>query len=333
MSFKKFLIYVYSVAGLLISLATAVMTYLIIGEPIGPKMLSKITLVVLMAMPVVALLSYFVGKLLFDKFTLIRDRLGRIGVGDFHVYASDEKIEDLRVLHGEINELSNKLGSLMQELSANNRTLSNMAISFAHDVKTPLTVIDGYLDEIQDGMIDAKDIGFVIDKLKKETAFINELSRDTLCYIGSIGVQREQEIIHVKKLLDGEIFPLLRANDGVKLLNDVQDDYAILFNKMDLKKIIMNILTNSIKFTQNGIIRVYVDDVSLIFEDTGIGIVAEYLPFVFEPFSRGDGSRNRDKSGFGLGLSTARNLAIANNYTIWFDSDVKTGAKAILRKK
>lgn len=333
MSFKKFLIYVYSAAGLLISLATAVMTYFIIGEPIGIKMFSKITLVVLMAMPVVALLSYFVGKLLFEKFTLIRDRLERIGKGDFHIYASDEKIEDLRVLHGGINELSNRLGGLMQELSANNRTLSNMAISFAHDVKTPLTVIDGYLDEIQDGMIRAENINSVIDKLKKETAFINELSRDTLCYIGSIGVQREQEIVYVKKLLDDEIFPLLRTAEGVSLLNDVQGDYAILFNKMDLKKIVINLLTNSIKFTQNGEIRVYVNEDNLIFTDTGIGIAAEYLPFVFEPFSTGDSSKNRNKSGFGLGLSTAKNLAIANNYMIWFDGNVIIGAKAILCKK
>ncbi|MDD3466774.1 MAG: HAMP domain-containing sensor histidine kinase [Campylobacterales bacterium] len=333
MQFKKLLIYVYSAAGLFVSLMTAVMTYIIIGEPIGSKMFSKITIVVLSALPIIALLSYFIGSYLFDKFVLITDRLKRIGDGDFHTCTADEKIEDLRLLHEGINELSNRLGSLMQELGANNRTLSNMAISFAHDVKTPLTIIDGYLEEIKDGMISAENVDAIIDKLKKETAFINDLSKDTLCYIASANQKREQENIHVKEFIDCEILPLMHARKNVSLVNEVCKDYTILFNKMDLKKIIINLLTNSVKFTESGEIKVYSLEDELIVSDTGIGIKLEYMPFIFEPFSTGDSSKNRNKSGFGLGLSIARNLAIANGYILEFDKDITSGAKAILFKK
>ena len=99
MSFKKLLIIVYSVAGLMIALFTAVMTYVIIGEHIGPKMFSKIALVVISAMPIIALISYGIGRYFFRKFARIDVRLEQIALGEFEGIEPIEHIEELQSIH------------------------------------------------------------------------------------------------------------------------------------------------------------------------------------------------------------------------------------------
>lgn len=323
MSFKAFLIVVYSVSGLLIASFSAFMTYVIIGEPIGMKMLSKIALSVLMAMPVIALISYLIGKHFYSKFMAITERLNSVSNGDFKRHTSDEKIDELQHIHNSINQLALQLSTVIINLKEKNREIANMTVSFAHDVKTPLMIIDGYIEELQDGL---SDTSTVLEKIRKESGYINELSSDLLEYVGSLKSERQQETIFIKKYIE-DCKTLIEFHPDVQCRVEIEKDVSIRFNPIDFKKICINLLHNSSKFTVKGEILVLWDGEAVIIQDTGTGIDPNVFDEVLDPFITADSSKNRQKSGLGIGLNIARNLARRNGYELYCDRHYTTGTK------
>jgi signal transduction histidine kinase len=331
MRFKTLLILVYSLAGLLIALFSAFMTYLIIGEPIGMKMLSKIALVILSAFPIVALISYGVGRYFFGKFEGIRLRLDRIAEGNFVSDEPKENITDMERIHRAITSLSTRLSELIESLRRQNETTSNMTFSLAHDIKTPLMIINGYLEEIRDDLVSAEDLPMIVDKMRSECGYIDDLTSDVLDYLSSMNPNRKREQVVVFDIVY-EILPLIPLSPDIDWNIDLSCEAVIEFNRMDFKKVLMNLLHNSAKFTSHGEISIRIDDEKIIIEDTGCGIDPLFFPRLFEPYSTADLNRNRQKSGLGLGLSITKNLASNNGYDIVFDETVSVGSRAVLRR-
>jgi len=118
----------------------------------------------------------------------------------------------------------------------------------------------------------------------------------------------------------------------VELKCEIDDDFSIVFDRMALKNILVNLLHNASKHTEQGTITIKSHGDSIIIEDTGVGIASKYARSIFEPFYCVDESKNREKSGFGLGLSIARNLATNNGYALSLDNSYKEGCKFLLQK-
>lgn len=329
MSFKSLLILVYSLAGLLIALFSAFMTYLIIGEPIGMKMFTKIALVVAAALPIIALISYGVGKYFFGKFEGIRYRLDQIAHGNFVSIEPQERIVDVERIHHSITLLSERLSELIESLQKQNETISNMTLSLAHDIKTPLMIINGYLEEIRDGLISPEALPKIMDKMESECGYIDDLTSDVLVYLSSMNPNREREQVVIYDVVH-EILSLIPLSPDTHWNIDLPHEAVIEFNRMDLKKVLMNLLHNSAKFTPCGEITIRMNHDKIIIEDTGCGIDPLFLPHLFEPYSTADPSRNRKKSGLGLGLSITKNLVNNNGYDIEFDELVAVGARVML---
>lgn len=194
-----------------------------------------------------------------------------------------------------------------------------------------MTIIEGYLEELEDDIVSNEDKPKVIATLKKETAYINELSSEVIHYLQSLEDTNKKEKIVLKDFLHDEVCPLVRINKDVQLVCDIDTDTVIHFNKMELKNILINLLHNASKHTKSGSITLKVDRGSILVEDTGVGISDKDTEMIFEPFFCVDQSRNREKSGFGLGLSIARNLALSNGYQLVLDVDYKRGSRFILK--
>jgi signal transduction histidine kinase len=205
-----------------------------------------------------------------------------------------------------------------------------MILSLSHDIKTPLTIIEGYLEELEDGIVLEEQKPAVIATLKKETAYINELSSEVIHYLQSLESKAQKEAIALKEFLDEEVCPLLRVEKFVTLKCEIEDDFIISFDRMALKNILVNLLHNATKHTKEGSITVKSFDMSIVVEDTGVGIDSKDTEMIFEPFYSLDESKNREKSGFGLGLSIARNLAITNGYTLHLDENYTDGCRFLL---
>ena len=319
-------------AGLGIALFTAVMTYLIIDEPIGMKMFSKIALTILATLPLIGLFSYYIGSYLSKKFEYIASRLDAISENKFIDDDHQDKIVDITEIHNSINALSSRLERTISELQRNNKNLSSVITSLSHDIRTPLTIIDGYLEECEDELVTQKEMPKVIKILKKETAYLNELSSEVITYLQSQESVSKKSTIYLKAFLHAEVCPLLRVSEQVTLRCEIDALATVEFNPTSLKKILINLLHNASKYTKKGSITARVKNEDIIIEDTGIGIDPRHVSSVFEPFVCLDESKNRETNGFGLGLSIAKNLANNNDYELMIDESYKEGCRLILKK-
>ena len=332
MNAKRYLITYYTIAGIIIALFTAVMTYIIIDVPIGSKMIFKIFLTILATLPIIATLSYFIGSNLSRKLAAISQCLNKINEDKFLNDTHQESITDIATIHTSIHQLSNRLENSITTLKNSNTQLNHMIRSLSHDIKTPLTIIEGYLEEIEDGLITQEKQPSIITILKKETTYMNELSSSVIHYLQSLEHTIHSKSIALKVFLHDEVCPLIRVKDNVTLSCQIDKDFHLDFDHISLKSILVNLLHNASKHTHTGSITVRSLKTGISIEDTGIGIDPKDEKIIFEPFYCLDESKNREENGFGLGLSIAKNLANQNGYTLSLDPNYKNGSRFILER-
>jgi signal transduction histidine kinase len=270
------------------------------------------------------------GSYFSKKFIFIKNRLLKIADEDFTNYNNNESIKEIADIHKTLNIVSLQLNNSINELKEKNSELTWMVRSFAHDFKTPLTIIQGNIEAIEDKLISQIELPNILQKIKLETSYMNELLSDLLLFIQSMKSIVKKEKIELKEFINKEIFALIEPLNGVKLITNMHENDTIEFTKTDLKKILINLLRNSIKFTSKGRITIFLENNSLIVQDTGIGIEAQECEKIFQPFYTIDASKNRLKSGFGLGLAIAKNLAQKNDYSLKCNTEYKNGSKMIL---
>jgi len=325
MKIKSFIIIIYIIAGLLISATSSFMTYLIIGVPIGMTMFIKIISAILLTLPIIGIISYFFSKFLSNKFLIIQNRLNSIKEENFEIVQSDNMIFEINHINKDMNELSSKLNKLISELKEKNLNLSTLLISMSHDIKTPITILNGYIEEIEDGIVRKEKLPEVLNNMKNEVKFLNELTLDMLDYISSMKNQKIKSKIHLYDFIQSEILILLAKNDDTEIINEIPNNFTIEFNKMDLKKVLLNILFNAIKHTSNGYVKIYIKNDEVLIQNNGQSIHKDYHKKIFEPFFTVDKSKNRQNNGFGLGLSIVKNLCQNNSYNcILKSSDEKS---------
>jgi signal transduction histidine kinase len=132
--------------------------------------------------------------------------------------------------------------------------------------------------------------------------------------------------------MQNEIFPLLPSKTDIKYINEIDKEFLIEFNKTDLKKVVLNLLNNGIKYTDKGYIKIYNENYIVVFENSGKKIDEEFKEKIFEPFFTISQSKNRKASGFGLGLSIVKNLCQNNGYTCTLHSSDIMRTRFYLRK-
>ena len=334
MKIKTFIIFIYTIAGLVISGLTAFMTFLIINEPIGMKMFLKILFSIMTVLPIVILISYYFGKYLSDKFSFIQKRLKMIEKEDFSQVEHYNNIEELQQIDQSMNLLSVEMQRLIKDLKNKNKNLSNMLISMAHDVKTPITILNGYLDEIEDGLIEKEKFPLTLKSMRQEVDFLNELTVDMLNFISSLQTTRKREKIALYRFIEDEVLPIILIDDEIEFINKIDINFVMEFNRTDMKKICINLLSNAYKYTKQGYIKVELIDEVLCFENSGKEIQDEYKEKVFEPFFTISKSKNRKQSGLGLGLSIVKNLSENNGYGCYLkESDVEKTIFCLSRKE
>ncbi len=333
MRIKSFTILVYMLAGLAIAVFTSLMTYVIIGKPIKMPMIKQIIMVVLSVAPAIGVLSYFFAHYLSKKFVFIERRLQRVKAQNFEADKSHTALVEINDINQNINYLAEKMDKLIEDLRQKNKTLSDLLVSMAHDIKTPITILSGHIEEIEDGLVEKEMLPEVLVRMKEELAFMDELTVDMLQYIESMGSKRVKRDIAVFEVMQDKVLPLLPNKEGVPVINTIDEDLRLSFNCTDFKRISVNILMNAVKFTEQGYVKVYNEGDTIVFENTGTKIDLDLREDIFEPFYTVDKSKNRKQSGFGLGLSIVKNLSANNGYHcyLYASNDEKTVFKLELQ--
>ena len=224
-----------------------------------------------------------------------------------------------------------KLDNMQKELVAD----------VSHELKTPITSIMGYADTLLEGEYDKETENKFLNVIATEARRMAKLVTDllTLSRYDSNKKSTQKESFDlgdlVKKCQDKLAIEIKKKNHKVNcfVTADVPPVYA---DKYDIERVVLNILTNSIKYTPDGgEIKIYVgfvyNDAYIKIFDNGIGIPEEDLSRIFERFYRVDKARTREMGGTGLGLSIAKEILDKNGGSIDIKSVVGQGTEVVIR--
>ncbi|MEK3767925.1 HAMP domain-containing sensor histidine kinase [Paenibacillus sp. FSL R5-0887] len=218
----------------------------------------------------------------------------------------------------EIGFLAEAINDLAVDLQRYRDTRQEFLANISHELRTPITYLEGYTKVIKDGLYETEgERDLYLDIIHQEAHRLQHLVDDLfeLAKMEEGKVTLTQEWIDLSQLTEQAVRRVeLKAKEkGLQLKLQLSGDaYMIRGDQKRMEQIIMNLLENAIRYTDEGEIIVHVeftaDAATLIVEDTGIGIPEEELPYIFERFYRVEKSRSRQYGGSGLGLSIVKKL-------------------------
>ena len=223
--------------------------------------------------------------------------------------------------------LARSFNRMTAELQRSDQLRRNLTADVAHELRTPLHIIQGNLEGVLDGVYEptTEQIEATLDETRMLARLVEDLHILSQAEAGQLPLHLEA--VAVPDLLaDVETsFSGLAAAKAIDLTVQVEGEPADLtvYGDVDrLDQVLSNLLVNALRYTPaNGRVALQArrldDDVQITVTDTGPGIAAEDLPFIFERFWRGDLSRSHaEGAGAGLGLAIARQLVAAHGGTI-----------------
>lgn len=234
----------------------------------------------------------------------------------------------------EISELSGSFNKMADSLESNERWRKQIIADSAHELRTPVSLIQGNLEMILDGVYeaDSSHIQNIYDETLVLARLIQELQQLYSAESGSMILNMEK--LDLNNLLENviNIFHADEVKDQINLINCIDSAFPpIVGDYQKLKQVFSNVLTNAFHHTPSGgSVRlrgeVRGESALIIIEDTGPGIKSDDLEKIFERFYRTDSSRNRIHGGSGLGLSISREILKLHGGTISAESSPGKGA-------
>lgn len=223
--------------------------------------------------------------------------------------------------------------------------LDNMRKEFvadvSHELKTPITSIMGYADTLIDSEVDEQNQKKFLERISSEAKRMSKLVADLLILskydTANIKVEKTEFDLGelVKYIFEGQTIEMQKKDltGECYVTADVPPIYA---DKMGIERVVINILSNAIKYTDaGGNITVYVgfvyNDAYIKIKDTGRGIPEKDLEKIFDRFYRVDKDRARETGGTGLGLAIAKEILDQNDSRIDIKSEVGKGTDVIIR--
>lgn len=240
----------------------------------------------------------------------------------------------------ELGELSTVFNKMSAELEQSDRMRKQMTADIAHDLRTPLTVIGGYIESMRDG--DLEPTPERLSLIYSEILRLNRLVDDLrfLSQSDSGNLPMNVAPLDANELLEQsrEIFKLKVQEKDLSLELDLQENLPLIVgDESRLMQVLENLVGNAIRHSQQGgTIRLstrLVDTepgkqacVKFTVADNGEGIPAESQPYVFKRFHRADKSRHADESQSGLGLAIVKAIVLAHGGEVWVESEVGKGS-------
>ncbi len=205
----------------------------------------------------------------------------------------------------------------------------------SHELRTPLTSVIGFIELVRSGINISDEqrrfLGTALNEASNLKRLIDDLLDLSQIKAGKMKMQKEE--IVVKDLLENLISTLKPLGKGKNLRLTAEtkhENLIIIADPTKLRRILVNLFSNAIKFTQEGYVKVSCtskeNGVLFSIEDTGIGLREEEKEVIFEKFRQIDYSSRREYDGIGLGLSIVRQLVEMHNGKIWVESVYSKGS-------
>lgn len=250
-----------------------------------------------------------------------------------------EQLETIKMLNSQLEQVLN-----LDE--AANRTKARFLFNMSHDIRTPMNAIIGYTELIEQNLDNKEKCKEYLSKIRSSSNFLMGLINNVLEMArienGEIKVNEEPGIIGT--VIDDlfNIYSNLMDKKGITFTRDIDvKTLSIYYDRVKINEIFLNLLSNAYKYTPKGksiYISIkelpseregYIKIVSTI-SDTGVGMSEDYLPHIFDKFSREQSYTENKIQGTGLGLPIVKKLVDMMGGTITVESEQGKGTTFVL---
>lgn len=254
---------------------------------------------------------------------------------------SGKKVEDIEV-YEELKPFINTIQiqkmdieNYILKLKETEKMRRDFTANVSHELKTPLTSINGFAEILATGMTNKEDTMQFASIIQKEGTNLLGLidSIINLSRIETMNYNKTFEKINIKNIAEEIVSKLtIRAKDKNLNLNLMAEDVEIYGDKRMLEDLLYNLIDNGIKYNRpNGKVDVFINKLDnnciIKVKDTGIGIPENEQEKIFERFYRVDKSRSKKVGGSGLGLSIVKHIVIYHNGEIALNSKLDKGTE------
>jgi two-component system sensor histidine kinase VanS len=279
----------------------------------------------------VAVCFFFLCRIIISNFMRYFDEINS-GI-DSLIRGEDAPIElsaEMTFMEQKLNTFKQTLEKREQDARLAEQRKNDLVMYLAHDIKTPLTSVIGYLsllDEAPDMPAEqkAKYVNITLEKANRLEKLVDEFFEITRYNFQTIALSKERiDLFYMLAQMTDEFYPLLAAQ-GKQAVLHVPEDMTVYGDPDKLARVFNNVLKNAAAYSPDDSViditaTVSNDVASVVFTNAG-SISKDKLTSIFDKFYRLDSARSSDSGGAGLGLAIAKEIVIAHGGRIYADSD------------
>ncbi len=295
-------------------------------SPVMQSVLSSLLVASLVGFLASLLLSSLVGDRIVRQLQRIAQGARRLGAGEWSYRVAPEGPAEVHALADDFNRMANAL-------EAGERDRQRLMADVAHELRTPLAILEGYLEAWREGVdvAGADPLAVAQQQARIVAQLVDELQDMALADAHQLHLRRSE--VDLARLAVDVSTEWQRSADQrhIHLTVDAVPAPAVWGDARRLRQVLANLVGNAVKYTPDGgrvAIRVEPDaqGVRLTVADNGPGIAPEHQAHVFDRLYRVDSSRSRGTGGFGLGLAIAKQLVELHGGRIGVESTPGGGA-------
>lgn len=233
----------------------------------------------------------------------------------------------------EIGQLATAFNRMSQEVARVNQLRRQMTADIAHDLRTPLTVISGYVESMRDGDLKptTERFALIYSEIERLQNLVGDLRMLSMADAGELSLNPQS--ISPKNLLErtAALFRNQAERQHVTIQVNAGDDLPnIRVDEARMIQVLGNLISNALRYSlSDGTITLAAqpsgDQLEIRVEDTGAGIPVDELPYIFNRFHRGDKSRHTETGETGLGLAIVKALVEAHGGSVSAESHPDEG--------
>lgn len=268
-------------------------------------------------------IAWFLGRTVLRPLAATSQAARQVAAGELNITLPRSRVREVDEVNSAFDAMSDALRTSLEEQAELEQERRLFIGAIAHDLRTPLFALRGYLEGLESGVANSPEqrtryIATAREKADTLERLISDLfDFSRLEYLDQTPRRESLDLADLLRKLAGDIQPLAAAKGIAIAFDEDSSPCAISGDNHLLTRAIENLLDNALRFTPaGGSVRIRCEKspagVTFSIADTGPGIPPADLPNIFSPLYRGDISRNRRTGGAGLGLTIARRIVLAH---------------------